>query len=80
MSWRSVHEAPEDRLIVFAVAVFGRVDPLTSRRKFLRWDTWTDDPSGDWDEEREIGWRMADATCWTECPDFQPAAGRMSDG
>lgn len=68
MAWRSINTAPRDRLIVFAVPVFGSVHHPEKPREFLRWDTWTDDPSGDWDDEREIGWRMSDAMLWTECP------------
>lgn len=71
MSWHPIETAPRDRLIVFAVAVFA--SPHRGGQ-FLRWDTWTDDPAADWQEENEIGWRMVDATLWSECP---PAHYRM---
>ncbi len=68
MNWQPIEAAPRDRLIVFAVPVLGSEHHSTHAGQFLRWDTWTDDPSTDWDEEREIGWRMSDATLWAECP------------
>lgn len=68
MAWQSITKAPRDRLIVFGVPVFGSRYHPDKPHQFLRWDTWTDDPSEDWQEERESGWRMADALLWTECP------------
>lgn len=68
MTWSDITTAPRSRLIVFAVPVFGSEYHPETPREFIRWDTWTDDPSGDWDDETEIGWRMSDATLWAECP------------
>ena len=68
MPWKPIETAPRDRMIVFAVPVFGSSHHDKRPEQFIRWDTWTDDPSTDWEEEREIGWRMSDATMWAECP------------
>ena len=83
--WMDIKVAPRDRMIVFAVPVFGSEHHPISPKKFIKWDTWTDDPSGDWEDEREIGWRMADATLWAECPaslaaaEILPAEERTSE-
>ena len=61
--WKPIYTAPRDRMIVFAVKVHS-----SEGDEFIRWDTWTDDPSGDWSDEREIGWAMIEASFWTECP------------
>ena len=66
--WNPIKTVPRDRLIVFAVPVFGSEHHRERPREFIRWDTWTDDPSGDWGDERDIGWRMSGATLWAECP------------
>jgi hypothetical protein len=71
MNWKPIETAPRDRLIVFAVPVFGSAHHNEKPEQFIRWDTWTDDPATDWEEERDIGWRMSDATMWAECPPAQ---------
>ena len=77
MMWNGMSSAPRDRLIVFAVPVFGSEHHPTQAGEFLRWDTWTDDPSDDWSDEREIGWCMNDAVLWCECP---PVVREFADG
>lgn len=67
-NWQPIETAPRNRLIVFAVPVHHARKGDGATGDFIRWDTWTDDAADDWSDEREIGWRMSDATMWAECP------------
>lgn len=73
MTWQPIETAPKDGRIVFAVPVYGSPHHKTHPGRFLYWDAWVDDAAGDWQDMREIGWCMADATHWMHPP--QPPEG-----
>lgn len=62
--WQPIETAPKDGRVVLALPVYG-----AHTGTFLHWDAWSDDMSGDHQEENIYsGWRIADATHWMPLP------------
>ena len=70
-AWQPIETAPKTGRVVLALPVYS-----AHTGKFLHWDAWSDDLSGDPDEENTYsGWRMVDATHWMPLPDLPDGGG-----
>lgn len=67
LGWRGA-PFPTSGRIIFAVPVYCSAS-TANPGAFSHWDVWADDAGDDWGDEREIGWRMSDATMWMPCPE-----------